>query len=80
MERMSLGRTAATTHTPKPLPSEIETPTAKLVYMALDADGPHTVDELSDRLDMQKLVLFRTLRTLESKGLVDANGECCTTR
>ncbi len=77
---MSLGRPAATTHTPKPLPSEIETPTAKLVYMALDADGPHTVDELSDRLNMQKLVLFETLRTLESKGIVNANGECCTTR
>lgn len=75
---MSLGRPSATTHTPKPLPATIETPTAKLVYMALDADGPHTVEELSERLGMQKLVLFETLRTLESKGLVDANGKCCT--
>lgn len=75
---MSLGRTAATTNSPKPLPGELETSTAKLVYMTLDADGPHTVEELSERLGMQKLVLFETLRTLESKGLVDANGECCS--
>ncbi|MCL9813549.1 TrmB family transcriptional regulator [Natranaeroarchaeum aerophilus] len=75
---MSLGRTTASTHTPTPIPSEIEAPTAKLVYMTLDADGPHTIDELSDRLNMQKLVLLETLRTLESKGIVDANGECCT--
>jgi len=56
------------------LPEDIESPTAKLVYLALDAGGTATVDELRETLDLQKLVLFETLGTLESKGLVDADG------
>jgi len=56
------------------LPEEIESSTAKLVYLALDANGAATVDELRETLDLQKLVLFETLGTLESKGLVDADG------
>ncbi len=77
---MSLQHPAARNQTPEtePLPAELETPTAKLVYMTLDGDTPYTVDELSERLGMQKLVLFETLRTLESKGLVDTDGGCCT--
>lgn len=56
------------------LPEDIESPTAKLVYLALDAGGTATVDELRETLDLQKLVLFETLGILESKGLVDADG------
>lgn len=56
------------------VPAELETTTAKLVYVALDAAGAATVDDLRDALDLQKLVLFETLRTLESKGLVESDG------
>lgn len=56
------------------LPEGIESPTAKLVYLALDANGTATVDELRRALDLQKLVLFETLSSLESKGVVTADG------
>lgn len=70
---MSLTRTVQNDRL-ESLPDDIESPTAKLVYLALDAGGTATVDELRNALDLQKLVLFETLGTLESKGLVSADG------
>ncbi|GAA0673509.1 MarR family transcriptional regulator [Natronoarchaeum mannanilyticum] len=70
---MSLATSVQETRTGS-LPESIESPTAKLVYLALDANGTATVDELRETLDLQKLVLFETLGTLESKGLVAADG------
>lgn len=64
----------------QPLPEDVETPTAKLVYLAIDLAGETTVDELSDALDMKKLVLFETIGTLASKGLVERDGAFCTTQ
>ena len=70
---MSLAKSVGETRVDA-LPETIESPTAKLVYLALATDGAATVDELRKRLDVGKLVLFETLGTLESKGLVDADG------
>jgi hypothetical protein len=57
------------------VPDDIETPTAKLVYLALDASGSATVDDLQATLDMKKLVLFETLDTLKAKGLAASDDQ-----
>lgn len=56
------------------VPDELESPTAKLVYLCLATAGRATVDELSTRLRMQKLALFSVLGTLEGRGVVECDG------
>ncbi|WP_318570756.1 TrmB family transcriptional regulator [Salinigranum marinum] len=58
-----------------PLPSAIDSASAKLVYLYLDTVGPTTITELSAALDMRMLGLYSVLDTLASDGLVDSEGE-----
>jgi predicted transcriptional regulator len=59
---------------PVVIPAGIESPRAKLVYLSLATAGRATVDELAEHLDMQKLVLFSVVGTLEGRGLVESDG------
>jgi predicted transcriptional regulator len=58
-----------------PLPSTLDSASAKLVYLYLDTVGPTTISELSAALDMRMLGLYSVLGTLADDGLVDSEGE-----
>jgi predicted transcriptional regulator len=60
---------------PLAVPESIESSQAKLVYLYLNATSGATVDELHDRLDLDRLSLFPVLETLRSHGLVVRDGE-----
>lgn len=49
---------------------ELRSPGAKLVYLSL-VDGPVSVDSLQTTLDLKKVTLYGTLRTLTERGLVE---------
>ena len=68
MDNASLARPTDRSR-PEALPDAVETPTAKLVYLALDVGGPATVDDLQAALGLKKLVLFQTLDALAARGL-----------
>lgn len=53
------------------VPRDVQSPRAKLVYLALLAGGTATVGELQDALVMTKLTLYRVLRTLTERGHVE---------
>lgn len=57
------------------IPEEIESPSAKLVYLYLAMAGRATAQELAERLGMQKLALFSVLGTLEGRDLVTSDGD-----
>jgi DNA-binding IclR family transcriptional regulator len=59
----------------EPLPDEIDSASAKLVYFYLDRAGEATVSELSGALGMKKLGLYSVLGTLDGRGLVEHEGE-----
>jgi DNA-binding IclR family transcriptional regulator len=61
----------ATQSTHIEVPPNVESPLAKLVYLALTAGGAATVEELQDALSMTKLTLYGVLRTLTERGLVE---------
>lgn len=54
------------------LPTELESPRAKLVYLYLDhrTDGA-SIDDLQSDLDVQKITLYSILRTLRERELVE---------
>lgn len=54
----------------RPIPAELDSPAAKLVYLCLDTDGPRTVDELQRRTGLTKLRLHGVLGHLERGRLV----------
>lgn len=51
------------------LPTELESPRAKLVYLYLQSDAA-SIDDLQSDLDVQKITLYSILRTLRERGLV----------
>lgn len=53
------------------VPTEVQSPRAKLVYLALATGGAATVEELQAALTMTKLTLYGVLRTLTERGLVE---------
>ncbi len=56
------------------VPSSIDSPQAKLVYLCLQyADGA-TIDELQTQTAMAKLSLYTILRNLKTAGLVSKQG------
>jgi predicted transcriptional regulator len=57
------------------VPSELESPRAKLVYLFLSTHGEATVSELQSSLDMKKISLYSILSTLCERGLVDQDAE-----
>ncbi|WP_232820513.1 helix-turn-helix domain-containing protein [Halorussus litoreus] len=51
------------------LPTELESPRAKLVYLSLRSSAA-SVDELQSTLGVPKLTLYSVLRTLRERNLV----------
>ncbi|MGM0605908.1 MAG: helix-turn-helix domain-containing protein [Halobacteriota archaeon] len=58
-----------------PVPAELCSARAKLVYLYLSTQGQATVSELQQGLAMRKLTLYGILRTLEERGLVTRDAE-----
>ncbi|WP_049923495.1 hypothetical protein [Halopiger djelfimassiliensis] len=67
-ERFSGGRL-------EPVPEQLDSPQAKLVYIYLEAADGATVDELSRVLTMKKIDILSVLNTLTSAELVENAGE-----
>jgi len=67
---------AALRRTAEPIPAELTSPTAKLVYLYLDTTGQSTVDEMQRSLNVPKLALFSVLGSLAESGLVECDGDC----
>ncbi|NHN48269.1 TrmB family transcriptional regulator [Halostella sp. JP-L12] len=57
------------------LPTELNSPCAKLVYLYVSVTGETTVDDVQDALDLQKITLFGVLDTLTSQGVVEKTGD-----
>jgi hypothetical protein len=60
------------------IPSELDSPRAKLVYLYLSVTGETSIDDLQTALDMQKITLFGILDTLTSEGFAEKNGDRVT--
>ena len=58
-----------------PIPEEIESPRAKLVYLWLEAADGATVDDLGTALAMKKIDILSVLNSLSSAGLVERDGD-----
>ncbi|WP_129113362.1 helix-turn-helix domain-containing protein [Halegenticoccus tardaugens] len=58
-----------------PIPGELRSPRAKLVYLYLSTHGAATITELQEGLRMKKLSLYSVLRTLRERGLVGRDAE-----
>lgn len=63
---------------PAPLPDELDSPRAKLVYLSLATTGGATLDELQASLDLPKITLYTIIRTLRERDLVNQEGEALT--
>ena len=57
------------------LPTELESPQGKLVYLFLEATDGATVDDLGQTLAMKKINVLSVLRSLSSQGLIEKRGE-----
>jgi len=57
------------------LPSELQSPRAKLVYLYLTTNGDATVSEMGESLGMNKLSLYSILKTLRKEGMVACEGD-----
>jgi DNA-binding transcriptional ArsR family regulator len=57
------------------LRSEIESPTAKLVYLSLAAQGRASVEELQERLGEPRITLLGVLDSLVERGVVEVDRE-----
>lgn len=58
-----------------PLPEEITSPRAKLVYLHIAVSGEASVRELERSLRMSKLALFGVLDSLESAGVISRSDD-----
>ncbi|MFB6170278.1 MAG: helix-turn-helix domain-containing protein [Haloarculaceae archaeon] len=63
-----------------PLPEDLESPRAKLVYLYLATNGTATLTDLQRGLGLKQLTLYSILGTLADRGLVDRTdaGYCCS--
>lgn len=59
----------------EPMPEELGSPRAKLVYLYLTTTDGATVDEMQTGLDLPKIALYTIVRTLRERGLVEKNGQ-----
>lgn len=57
-----------------PVPDDLESPRAKLVYIYLEATGGATIDELGEILAMKKINTLSVLRSLSNAGYVERTG------
>lgn len=60
---------------PNGMPTGVESPRGKLVYLYLDTVGGASLDELVDGLDVQRITLYSVLKTLQERGLVDKDDD-----
>ncbi|ELY64127.1 MarR family transcriptional regulator [Natronococcus jeotgali] len=56
-----------------PLPDQLDSPQAKLVYLYLEASGGATATDLNEVLAMKKIAVLSVLNCLEGEGLVEKN-------
>lgn len=61
------------------LPTDVESPRGKLVYLSLTNRESATVEELHTELGVPRITLYSVLKTLQSRGLVDRDGDCYVT-
>lgn len=59
----------------EPLPDDIDSPRAKLVYLSLQVSEGGSVADLQRTLDVPKLTLLSVLDTLAGRGLVEREGD-----
>ena len=57
-----------------PLPEQLDSHAAKLLYLYLSAVGPATPEELSAALRLRKMSVYPLLRHLASRDLVNRDG------
>lgn len=55
----------------EPIPDELSSPQAKLVYLYIDAVGGATVDDLNEGLAMKKISVLSILSSLTGEGIVE---------
>ena len=67
-------QTHATQTVRTPLPAELDSPQAKLVYLYLATAGESTIDEVADTLSMKKLSALSVLRSLSNEELIERDG------
>ncbi|AHF98489.1 hypothetical protein HALLA_06155 [Halostagnicola larsenii XH-48] len=53
------------------LPTELNSPQAKLVYLYLEAADGATVSEVSDALSMKKMTTLSVTNSLSTQGLIE---------
>lgn len=61
-----------------PIPDELASPRAKLVYLYLTTARSATMDELQNGLGLPKMSLYTIVRTLRERELVKQDGETVT--
>lgn len=57
------------------VPSDINSPRAKLVYLFLSTHGETDIPEMQSALDMKKISLYSILSTLCERDLIDQDNE-----
>ena len=66
------------THRPStqidPVPDDLESARAKLVYLTLTASGGATAEELGDLLAMKQINILSVLNSLSSAGHIERSG------
>jgi len=63
---------SAQTHT---IPTSLQSPRAKLVYLFLSTNGTATITELQDGLNMKKISLYSILKTLRKREIIAKDGD-----
>lgn len=53
------------------MPTDLNSPRAKLVYLYLSTRGEATIGDLQEDLSMQKLTLYSILKTLRKRDLIE---------
>ena len=61
-------------HRISPVPSDLDSSEAKLVYLYLQAADGATVDDLNETLAMKKMAVLSVLNSLSSNGFVERVG------
>jgi sugar-specific transcriptional regulator TrmB len=61
--------------TTRQLPTGVESPRGKLVYLYLATAESATLEELHDELDVPRITLYSVLKTLRGRDLVREDGQ-----
>lgn len=57
------------------MPTDVESPRGKLVYLYLETVGGASLEELAEGLDVTRITLYSVLKTLQERGLVDKDND-----